>query len=635
MCGLSGIFRWDSKPADKNVLKRMTDQLVHRGPDDEGFYFSSGSGKAQVGLGFRRLSIIDLSGGHQPMASPDKTCWIVFNGEIYNFLELRADLEKRGRKFETNSDTEVILHLYQIYGEDCVDHLRGMFAFAIWDDSKKRLFAARDRIGKKPFFYASKDGAFYFASEMKAILAAGEIPTQIRLESIPLYMTYQFIPSPATIFENIHRLPPAHTLTCDSSGEIKIRKYWTLRQSPKTGMSVRDICEELRRLLREATQIRLISDVPLGAFLSGGVDSSAVVGYMAREMSQPVKTFSIGFEESDFSELEHARLVAKHFGTDHHEFVVKPNMTEILPKLAWHYDQPFADPSALPSYYVAHETRKHVTVALNGDGGDESFGGYLRYRADLMFYYASLIPGFIRKPAAMLARSVPAALQKNFYLRSAARAGAALDSTREEFNFRIFAYFDQASQERLYGNDLRNLIQLNPVRNYFDSLTRGADSEEWIDQVLSCDAAGYLPDCLLVKMDIASMANSLEARSPLLDHKLMEFAAQIPASLKVKPGGGKWIFKEALKGFVPDSILNRRKMGFGIPVNAWFRGPLADFLRDHVLSAKAKQRGYFKPAELERLVTEHQSGVKNHGYKLWALLMLELWHNAYIDKGNP
>ncbi len=632
MCGLSGIFRWDSRPVSPDLLKRMSDQLTHRGPDDEGFYLPASQHKTRVGFGFRRLSIIDLSGGRQPMESADKSCCVVFNGEIYNFIELRADLEKRGRKFLTHSDTEVILHLYQVYGKDCVKHLRGMFAFAIWDDRKKQIFAARDRLGKKPFFYAKVGGALYFASEMKALLESDEISREVRQDSIPFYFTYQFIPSPRTIFKEIHRLPPAHTLICDENGALSIERYWTLKRLPPTKKSVDEICQELRHHLREATRLRLISDVPLGAFLSGGLDSSAVVGMMAQEMSQPVKTFSIGFEESDFSELEYARRVAKHFKTDHHEFVVKPNMAEILPKLAWHYDQPFADPSALPSYYVAQETRRHVTVALNGDGGDENFGGYLRYQADRLFHMASRVPKALRSPLAAAARSLPLSLQKNFYLRSLSRAGSVLDQSPEAFNFGLFCYFNQEAQEKLYDRPLANIIQLNPVQNYFDELYQTSDSEEWLDQVLHCDATGYLPDCLLVKMDIASMANSLEARSPFLDHQLMEYTARIPSSLKVKMNGGKWIFKKAMEGFVPDEILRRRKMGFGIPVNDWFRGPLKSFLKDHLLDSTARKRGYFKAEEVERLVSEHERGVKSHGYKLWALLMFELWNRVYVDK---
>ncbi|HEV3029578.1 MAG TPA: asparagine synthase (glutamine-hydrolyzing), partial [Planctomycetota bacterium] len=391
MCGLSGVVRWDGRPADLEQLKKMAACIAHRGPDDQDFWVS-GEGPARAGLGFRRLAIIDLSGGRQPMASASGRTRIVFNGEIYNFKELRADLEKRGCKFNTRSDTEVILQAYETFGEDCVRRLRGMFAFAIWDDQKKSLFMARDRMGKKPLFYARKGQALYFASELKALLKSGEIARDVNLDAIPLYFAYQFIPSPMTIFSGVERLPPAHWLTCDAKGTIRTERYWKLPRMPHLTDDVPALCEELRSKLEEATRIRLVSDVPLGAFLSGGIDSSAVVGYMAKNSTTPVKTFSIGFEEQDFSELEYARKVAKHFATDHHEFVVKPDAAEILPKLAWHYDQPFADPSALPSYYVARETRKHVTVALNGDGGDESFGGYLRYQADRVFQSLSQLP---------------------------------------------------------------------------------------------------------------------------------------------------------------------------------------------------------------------------------------------------
>lgn len=635
MCGFSGIFRWDSVPVDRVLIKRMTDTLIHRGPDDGGYYSSEDQNpksKVNVGLGFRRLSIIDLSGGHQPMTTADKKNWIVFNGEIYNFMELRNDLQKRGCKFLTHSDTEVILHLYQIYGPDCVRHLRGMFAFAIWDSEKKKIFLARDRIGKKPLFYAWCDKALYFASEMKALLQSREISQDIRLDAVPLYLAYQFIPSPMTIFKKIHRLPPAHTLLCDENGKIKIDQYWNLSRKEAKNKSIEDFCEELRHHLKEATKIRLISDVPLGAFLSGGIDSSAVVGMMADEMNEPVKTFSIGFEESDFSELEYARIIAKHFKTDHKEFVVKPEMTNILPKLAWHYDQPFADPSALPSYYVARETRKFVTVALNGDGGDENFAGYLRYQADRIFYALSRLPVSLRSVCARWIQNVSTSLHGSHFFRRLLRAGTLLDLSPHEFNFNLFCYFDDRSGKEIFEGPLLEASSTRNVYEYFSSFYGQSDSDDFMDQILTCDSYGYLPDCLLVKMDIASMSNSLEARSPFLDHKLMEFSATIPSKYKVKFSGGKWILKKALKGFLPETILKRRKMGFGIPLSRWFCGPLKNFLKETLLDSRARQRGYFKMKEIERLINEHESSYRDHGYKLWALLMFELWHKVYIDK---
>ena len=636
MCGISGVYRWDGKPVDPGQLKRMSDCIAHRGPDDEGFY-ASPAGPATVGLGFRRLAIIDLSGGHQPMTSASGRLRIVFNGEIYNYRELRMELEKRGCKFNTRSDTEVILNAYEVFGKDCVRRLRGMFAFAIWDEREKSLFLARDRAGKKPLFYARKGQALYFASEMKALLKSGEIARDVNLHAIPLYLAYQFIPSPATILSGVERLPPAHWLFCDAKGNLKTERYWTLPRAPHFEDDIPKLCEELREKLEEATRIRLVSDVPLGAFLSGGIDSSAVVGYMAKNSSSPVKTFSIGFEEQDFSELEHARKVAKHFGTDHHEFVVKPDAAEVLPKLAWHYDQPFADPSALPSYYVARETRKHVTVALNGDGGDESFGGYLRYQADLIFQSLfSHLPKPLRGSMAKWTLSVPSSWQDKHLVRRIMKAGGLLASTPEEFNYRLFAYFDQSSMLEVLSGPALNYCREKDPYSYFADLYGRSDSPEFLDRVFACDTEGYLPDCLLVKMDIASMANSLEARSPFLDHELMEFAARIPPKLKVKWNGGKWILKEALKDFLPPEILNRRKMGFGIPLNKWFRGPLNGFLKDHLLSGPIRHRGIFQMRALEKLIEEHETGKRDHGYKLWALLMFELWAQVYLDnKGIP
>ncbi len=565
------------------------------------------------------------------MTTAEGRCRIVFNGEIYNYLELRKDLERRGRKLQTNSDTEVILHLYELYGADCVLHLRGMFAFAIWDSKFKSLLLARDRIGKKPLFYALKGKSLIFASEMKALLASGELEKKIRLESIPLFLAYQFIPDPGTIFEGIFRLPPAHTLTIDAKGDVRINQYWTIPRTPKHNMTLPEMEQETLAQLREATKIRLISDVPLGAFLSGGMDSSAVVGLMAQEMKEPVKTFSIGFEEDDFSELRYAKMIAERFKTDHHEFIVKPETMDILPKLVWHYDQPFADPSALPSYYVARETRKHVTVALNGDGGDENFGGYLRYQADRIFYTFALTPKALRKSMAFAIKNILPAFNSNRLVRRVIRAGSVMGTDPLEFNFNLFCYFDQDSLTDLADGALQNHMKGKNVYNYFSALYSDTDSKDFMDQVLSCDAHGYLPGCLLVKMDVASMANSLEARSPFLDHKLIEFAAKIPSKYKVKMNGGKWILKQALKDLLPDEILNRRKMGFGVPLAKWFKGPMSGYLQETLLSPKAKQRGYFKMDRIKTMMDEHHAGVRDHSYKLWALLMFELWHQIYMD----
>ncbi len=636
MCGIAGIVRWDGRASDRPLLKRMAQTLVHRGPDDEGFYFSENqnpTSSIHCGLGFRRLSIIDLASGQQPMTTKEKRFWIVFNGEIYNFKELRADLEKKGCQFLTRSDTEVILHLYTLYGKECVQYLRGMFSFAIWDSKEKNLFLARDRVGKKPFFYAHTHSSFYFASEIKALLPAEEISKEINMESIPLYLAYQYIPGPQTIFKEILRVPPGHTLLCRANGKIEIERYWKVSRTPKLTGSIQDICEELRHHLRESTKLRLVSDVPLGAFLSGGIDSSAVVGMMAQEMSQPVKTFSIGFKEDDFSELSYAKMVADRFKTDHHEFLVQPLNADILPKLAYNYDQPFADPSALPSFFVSQQAKQFVTVALNGDGGDENFGGYLRYQVDRIFYTLSKIPAPLRVLISSSLKKIHSQMGDIPLLGLLARAGGALGASAGEFNFHLFSYNYFCStppynNDPIFAEPLQRAAQKQNVYHHFEALYSESDSEEFLDQVLACDLHGYLADCLLVKMDIASMANSLETRSPFLDHKLIEFAARIPSQYKVKWGSTKWILKEALKDFLPKEILHRKKKGFGIPLARWFRGPLKEFLRETILSGAAKQRGYFKMAEVERLIQEHESGKRDHGYRLWSLLMFELWHRG-------
>jgi len=555
----------------------------------------------------------------------------VLNGEIYNFLELRHQLEKK-HKFYTKTDTEVIVHLYEDYGEKCVQYLRGMFAFAIWDEKNKKLFIAKDRVGKKPLYYTSHNGSFVFASEIKSILEYLQKTPEIDFEAIDLFLTYQYIPSPKTIFKNIKSLLPAHILTCDKNGDIETKEYWNLDFTKKTDLSFDNACTETKNLLMEATKLRMISDVPLGAFLSGGVDSSIVVGLMSQLSSQPVKTFSIGFEEADFSELTYAKIVANHFKTDHHEFIVKPNFIEILPKLVWHYGQPFADSSALPSYFVANETKKHVTVALNGDGGDETFGGYLRYKAmkgSLYFAFPFQILG--KKITEKLSSLVPFKDKKYFrYLR---RLVSALSEPPELRNIQWHRFFSNEAKEKLYTDNMKKILY-NNAYDYLTALFENAPANNIMDRVFYTDLKAYLPECLLVKMDIASMANSLEARSPFLDHKVLEFSASLPSAWKLHGLTTKYILKKSFNDFLPKEILHRGKMGFGIPVGKWFRNNWKNYYREIVLSQKSINRGYFERETIEQMFYEHISGKRDHGYRLWALLMLELWHNVYIDGKN-
>ncbi|OGS44957.1 MAG: asparagine synthase (glutamine-hydrolyzing) [Elusimicrobia bacterium RIFOXYD2_FULL_34_15] len=626
MCGIIGLYNFgNSKPIEKHILQKMCDVIKHRGPDSEGIFFNN-----STGLGIRRLAIIDLQTGNQPIHNEDKTLWLVLNGEIYNFLELREKLEKN-HTFYTKTDTEVIIHLYEQYGEKCVEHLRGMFAFAIWDEKNKKLFVAKDRVGKKPLYYTSVNGSFIFASEIKSILEYLNKTPEIDLEAIDLYLTYQYIPSPKTIFKNIKSLLPAHTLTCDKNGNINTEKYWDLDFTRKTDLSFGEACEKTKSILTEATKLRMISDVPLGAFLSGGHDSSIIVGLMSRLSTQPVKTFSIGFDEAEFSELKYAKIVANHFKTDHHEFIVKANFIDILPKLAWHYGQPYADSSALPSYFVSNETRKHVTVALNGDGGDETFGGYLRYKAmkGSMFFsfpFQMLGSNLTKK----IASFIPYSEEKRFF-RYMKRMISALSNSPELRNLQWHYYFSNEAKEKLYTNSMKQNFNNNTYK-YLAGIFKNAPANNTMDRTFYTDIKAYLPECLLVKMDIASMANSLEARSPFLDHKVMEFSASLPPSWKVHGLTTKYILKKTFNNFLPKEIINRKKMGFGIPVGKWFRNEWKNYFIETVMSKKALERGYFKKESLEQLFKEHQESKRDNGYRLWALLMLELWHRVYVDK---
>jgi asparagine synthase (glutamine-hydrolysing) len=629
MCGIAGKLYFESgRLVEREVLERMNAVLAHRGPDDAGIRC-----EGPVGLAHRRLSIIDLSpAGHQPMANEDETIWIVFNGEIYNFLDLRPDLAARGHRFRSNTDTEVILHLYEDHGTDCLRFLRGMFAFAIWDGPRRQLFLARDRLGKKPLCYQQDLQAFRFASEAKAILQDPDVQARPDPASLSQYLTFGYVPSPGSAFLGFRKLAPGHFLTC-RDGRVEVVRYWRLRRDQKHRRSEDDWCHEIVARLEEAVRLRLISDVPLGAFLSGGIDSSVVVAMMSRVSSAPVKTFSIGFEEPEYDELAYARDVAQRFGTEHHELVVRPDAVAILPKLAWHYDEPFGDSSAVPTYYVAEMTRRYVTVALNGDAGDENFGGYDRYVANL------LAAGFDRWPGAGVLRHAirwglrrwrPVGRRTSVLYRGR-RFLDGLTETPERRYARWFCHF--------YGDRRRELLtpEFQATAGDADELTamldlyRATDAPDFGDATLGVDASLYLPDDLLVKVDIASMIHSLEARSPFLDHEFMEFAATIPFDLKVRGRAKKYILKRALAGLLPDSILHRPKMGFGVPIDRWLRQDLRELLRDTLLSPRAVGRGYFDARVVGRMVDEHIQGRASWHYLLWTLLMLELWHGTYID----
>jgi len=627
MCGITGIVRSDGAPVDRDLLARMNLAIEHRGPDEDGFYLSDG-----VGLAMRRLAIIDLKSGQQPIHNADSTAWIVYNGEIYNYRELRQELEKRGHRFYTDSDTEAIVHAYDEYGTDCPKYLRGMFALAIWDTRTKSLFLARDRVGKKPLLYAQVNGQLVFGSEFMALLQHPDISRDVNYEAIHHYLSFICVPAPLTAFSAIHKLPPGHSLLW-KKGEIKLERYWQLDFSNKISISEEEAGERVVDLLREAVRVRLMSEVPLGAFLSGGIDSSAVVALMAQESSEKVKTFSIGFEEQDFSELHHARRVAEHVGTEHHEFIVKPDAMEILPTLVEHYGEPFADSSAIPSYYVSRETRKHVTVALNGDGGDECFAGYERYAGmNVAQRYVKLLPAAIRNGVIRnLANALPQPQSRKNPLRKAQRFLDAASLSPVQRYFRWVTAFDEQAKLNLYSESFRNETARFSTIGFLEPWFAKANGAGIVDASLLTDTMTYLPNDLLVKMDIASMTVSLEARSPFLDHHLMEFAAKLPERLKLRGMTTKYLLKKVLKRFVPEENLTRAKMGFGIPIGHWFRSNMQTFLRETLLSEKALARGLFNRDKVRQMIDQHVERKVDHDQRLWSLLMLELWFERFID----
>ncbi len=627
MCGIAGFIESNSSGAHlvadekTTVLNRMCQVIRHRGPDDQGIFV-----KNNVALGMRRLSIIDLAGGHQPLSGCDASVTVVFNGEIYNFRELQKELESLGHTFHTHSDTEAIVHAYEEYGVRCVDRLRGMFAFAIWDQRKQQLFIARDRVGKKPLYYSlTGDGILIFGSELKSLLEHPAIQRETSFDAIDAYLSFGYVPDPLCIFSGIRKLPPAHYLLFQN-GHITVEQYWDFRFGTTEVKAEEEYIEQLRTLLDEAVRVRLVSDVPLGAFLSGGIDSSAVVGLMSRAMSQPVKTFSIGFEEDTYNELKYARIAAKHFGTDHHEFIVTPDICDIVDDLVWHFDEPFADSSAIPTYMVSKLARDFVTVILSGDGGDELFAGYTRYQVDRKRSHLSRLPRMVReKMMRPLSASMPHGAWGRNYLHK-----VTLDPL-DRYNDSI-SLFTEPNKDALYTPELKGKLQLIPVGlAMFREHAAAVKSDDPIDALLYLDSKSYLPGDILTKVDRMSMAVSLEARVPLLDHKLIDFVDGIPSSLKMKGLESKYIFKRALRGLVPEDILKRPKQGFGMPMQEWINRQLRTRMRETLTEKRARERGLFNSRTIDVLLDEHERGRRDHSSSLWALLMLELWFRTFVD----
>jgi asparagine synthase (glutamine-hydrolysing) len=608
----------------------MTDVLAHRGPDDRGTWRGEG-----VALGFRRLSIIDLAGGAQPMTNEDGSVRIIFNGEIYNFQSLRNRLEGNKHFFRTSSDTETVLHLYEDEGPECVRRLRGMFAFAIWDSRNRRLTLARDRLGVKPLVYRNEPGRLAFASELKSLLQIPDMPRELDPTSLDHYLTLQYVPHPRTIFRGIFKLPPAHYAVWQD-GKLALYRYWELDYNREVARSESEYRQQLRATLAEATKLRMIADVPLGAFLSGGIDSTITVGLMQSMADQPVKTFSIGFPVAEFDETRYARIAANHLKTDHHEFVVEPNCLEILPRLVWHYDEPFADSSAIPTYYVSQITRQHVTVALTGDAGDELFAGYPRYRAVRLAEYFDRLPWAVRAAVASpLWQYLPASVRQKSKRRQFKRLVAHLRETPERRYARWVTIFDEPARAQLYTDDfIATLGDADPAHFLLNVYAR-ARRRDIVSRTSFVDIETYLPCDLLNKVDIASMAHGLECRSPFLDHHVVELAVAMPVSLKMRYLQGKHILKETFRDLLPREIQKRPKMGFGVPLDSWFRGELAGQVQEILLDPQALNRGYFRPDAVRRLVDDHQARRWDHSVRLWALLFFELWHRMYLDESQP
>jgi asparagine synthase (glutamine-hydrolysing) len=622
MCGIVGYISPKNFVGSfdrEDILKRMCEAIVHRGPDEQGTVV-----RGRAALGMRRLSIIDLKTGQQPIFTNDGCLAIVFNGEIYNYLELKGDLESKGYRFKTNSDTETILYAFKEYGHACVKHLRGMFAFAIWDFEKEELFLARDRVGKKPLFYAlAGDGSFIFSSELKSLVLFPGLERTIDPVALDAYLTFGYVPEHLCIFNKFKKLEPGHFLVL-AKDNVSKKRYWNLPEEKLEGRSEVMIAEELVERIREAVKVRLISEVPLGAFLSGGIDSSAVVAMMAELSDAPVKTFSIGFHEDSYNELDYARRAARHFKTDHHEFILTPKLANIVDEVAWHFDEPFADSSALPTFMVAKLAREHVTVVLSGDGGDELFGGYTRYKTALGRQWARKLPKLIRDRMADVANFLPhSARGKNYlYNISQDHLGQYID---------LISLFNRPQRTMLYSKEFsRKLIEKDfGTERDFYNIAGTERTTDLLGPLMSLDFKTYLPSDIMVKVDRMTMANSLEARSPLLDQELIEFAAQIPSDLKLKNRETKYVLKKALEGIVPNEILYREKQGFGIPIEAWINRELREEIRETLLDKNSLGSELFDRSYIEVLLAEHSTGRRDHSHAIWALFMLEKWEHCY------
>ena len=625
MCGIAGKVT-GGEPVSPALISQMCDAIRHRGPDGEGIHV-----EGAVGLGMRRLAIIDLLTGDQPLASEDGQVLAVFNGEIYNHVALRAELEGRGHRFRGLSDGEVIVHLYEEHGAGCVEHLSGMFAFALWDAREQRLMLARDRVGKKPLYYARAAGALLFASEPRAILLDPTVPREVDPQALDAFLVNQYVPHDLCAFRALAKLPPATRLLWQPGGEPRVERYWSLDYLPKDEVPAAEAEERLRAAILEATRARLMSDVPLGAFLSGGVDSSVVVAAMAMTSAETVRTFSVSFPGSDVDEAPHARAVAERYGTDHTELAVGPPEASLLPRIAWHFGEPFADPAALPTFQLSELTRRHVTVALNGDGGDESFAGYRRYWQLARTRPADAVPSGLRRALAAAAGRIAGGTEGRTPLPRAARLASRLAMSPPHRYADLFRYFRDVDRDRLYTPEFRaGLGPADPLR-HVETAWDGRAGLGNVDRLMAVDLDTYLCDDLLAKVDVTSMANSLEVRSPLLDYELMELAARMPAKQKLRGTEGKVVLRDAVRGWLPDGILDRPKQGFAVPLEEWLRGEMRALPEEVLLDPAATDRGIFRPEAVRSLIAEHRDGL-DRADQIWAMVNLELWFRTCVDR---
>ena len=645
MCGIAGIIHFEGQRVDLDGLIHATRTLTHRGPDEEGYFINTGNvpdlkdnpippvrltqGRGNAGFGHKRLSIIDLASGQQPLSNEDGTVWITFNGEVYNYPALKKELEAKGHIFKTNSDTETLVHAYEEWGEDAIKRFRGMFAFAIWDEKNQQLFVGRDRLGKKPFYYSFNNRSFVFGSELKVILETQGVEKDINYSALSDYFSLLYVPSPKTIFKAVKKLPAAHYAVISEKG-IRTECYWDLPFYRETGLTEDRIIQDLQEILDEATRIRMMSEVPLGAFLSGGVDSSAIVAMMAGASPDPVITNSISFSVASYNEANYAKQVADLYQTDHNEFNVTPDAISIIEKLAWHYDEPFADSSAVPTYYVSKMARERVTVSLSGDGGDENFAGYRRYYMDMRENLVrNLVPRALRRPVFGFLGSL---YPKADYLPQIFRGKAFLSNVARDpigaYYFSVSAVHDM-DKAKFFNDQVMQEVRAYQTFDMFKEIYDKAPAQDHLSRIQYLDIKTYLCEDILTKVDRASMAVSLEVRCPILDHVFMEYAAKIPYNLKLKGLEGKYIFKKALKKYLPDEILYRKKMGFGVPILEWMKGDLKDYTRTLVLEGDASQT-YLNVPHLTRIWKEHQRGVRNWSTELWIVMMFNLWYRKFM-----